>query len=104
MGAGGAGLVLSGVTWLIGRGKQSDIEADPRCASLPSCQKPAPGDPLYDQVDSYNAMRTVSTVSFVAGIALGATGVALYLAAPKATAPSASVWIAPNRVGFTARF
>jgi hypothetical protein len=49
-------------------------------------------------------MRTVSTVSFVAGMVLGATGVALYLAAPKPAAPTASVWIAPNGFGVGARF
>jgi len=49
------------------------------------------------KVDSYNAMRTASTISFIAGSALLATGVVFLLTAPRAaTVPSAALVIQPD--------
>jgi len=98
IGAGGAGLVVGGVAWLIASHKKKEIDDSGVCRdnTCPSSQS--------DLVDSYNATRNVSTISFVAGLVLGATGVALYFAAPKPAARSTSVWVGPNGFGVVTRF
>jgi hypothetical protein len=97
IGAGGAGLVVGGATWLIARHKKNELDGPP-------CHDNTCPSSETDRVDSYNATRNVSTISFVAGLVLGATGVALYFAAPKPAARSTSVWVAPNGFGVVTRF
>jgi hypothetical protein len=57
-----------------------------------------------DKVGSYNTMRTVSTIGFLAGAAVAATGVVLLLTAPRATAPSAALVIAPSSAAIRGTF
>lgn len=103
LGVGGAGLVLGGVTGVLALGKRSSIDESPSCEGdrcLPAERSLA---------DSYNSLRTWSSVGFIAGGALAATGVVLLLTAPstKATADqgtSAALWISPNGAGIRGKF
>jgi hypothetical protein len=70
---GGVGLVVGGVTGLLALSKRSDLDHNPNCKDG-QCLAAAQGD-----VDSFRAMRTASTVGFIAGGVLSATGVVLLL-------------------------
>ena len=67
------GLVTGGVTGFMVLGKKSALEDNPSCVDT-TCAPPA-----HDDVDSYNSLRTISTVSFVVGGAAAALGVTLLL-------------------------
>jgi hypothetical protein len=82
IGTGAAGVVLGATTGVIALGKKSDLEASTDCraeqrACLPSQR---------DEIDSYNTMRTISTIGLVGGAALAATGIVLMVTAPKSDA------------------
>jgi hypothetical protein len=99
LGVGGAGLVLGGVTGLMAMGKEGDLKDNPRCANN-EC-----GPSQQDAVDSYNALRSVSTVGFIAGGVLTATGVVLVLTSPSRPASaSAALWLGPSSAGFKGAF
>jgi hypothetical protein len=60
-------------------GKKSDIDKNPNCVAnqcLPSER---------DLVESYNRLRTISTIGFVAGGLLAAGGVVLLVVSPAST-------------------
>ena len=103
LGVGGAGLALGGVTGVLALGKRSSIDDSPNCRGdecLPAERSLA---------DSYNSLRTWSSVGLIAGGALAATGVVLLLTAPSAAAtadqgPSAALWISPNGAGVRGKF
>jgi hypothetical protein len=84
VGVGGAGLVVGSVTGALVLSKKSSLG----CANN-LC-------PVSDKsdVDGYNSMRTVSTVSFVVGGVLAATGVVLVLTA-KPTCESVALVLTP---------
>jgi hypothetical protein len=96
LGAGGVGLVVGGITGGIALGKKSDLDDNPSCRD----DRCAPSE--SDQVDSYNAMTTVSSVGFIAGGAFAALGVVLLVTAPN-DAP-AQAFIGPQSVGVRGRF
>lgn len=96
LGAGGVGLVVGGITGGIALGKKSDIDANANCRD----NRCAPSE--TDQVDSYNAMTTVSSVGFIAGGALAALGAVLLVTAPSGAA--AQAFIGPQSVGVRGRF
>ena len=73
LGVGAAGLVTGGVTGIMVLGKKSALEDNT------SCRDNACAPPAHDDVDSYNRLRTISTVSFVVGGAAAALGVTLLL-------------------------
>jgi hypothetical protein len=73
LGVGAVGLVTGGVTGFMVLGKKSALEDNPSCVDT-TCAPPA-----HDDVDSYNSLRTISTVSFVVGGAAAALGVTLLL-------------------------
>ena len=75
LGLGGASLVVGGVTGVMVLQKKGSLE----CPNGP-CQ---PGD----QVDSFRSLRTVSTVGFIAGGALAATGLVLLLTSSPSKTP-----------------
>lgn len=93
LGVGGASLVASGIVTGLALGKKSDLGCvDNRC------------DPsVSDEVESYNSLRTVSTITFFAGIALGAAGAVLVVSAP-ATAERVALAVGPGSVGITGSF
>lgn len=103
LGVGGAGLALGGVTGILALGKRKSIDASENCM----------GDQCFPAeqplADSYNSLRTWSSVGFIAGGALAATGVVLLLAGPSAKAstgpgPSAALLISPTGAAVKGRF
>lgn len=82
IGIGGAGLVLGGVTGMLALGKRGDLED--QCPNG-VCPESARGDH-----DSYNQMRTFSTIGFVVGV-VGVGAGAVLLATAPSTSDSASV-------------
>lgn len=95
---GGAGLIFGGVTGAMVLGKKGDLEANARCRD-DACGPSQQGD-----VDSYNSLRTLSTVGFIAGGVVAATGVVLVLTAPKAQSPSAALWLGPSSASVRGTF
>jgi hypothetical protein len=71
--AGGAGLVLGGVTGALAMSKRSELDDSPSCKEGKCLQA------AEDDVSSLRMFRTLSTVGFIAGGALAATGVVLLL-------------------------
>jgi hypothetical protein len=71
--AGGAGLVLGGVTGALALSKRSELDDSPSCRDG-KCLNAVEAD-----VSSLRTFRTLSTVGFIAGGALAATGVVLLL-------------------------
>lgn len=88
---GGAGLVLGGVTGGLALSKKSSIDDNPRCAG----NKCAPSEASL--VSSYQTLRTLSTVGFVAGAVVLAGGVVLLVTAPKSGEQTALV-INPGQI------
>ena len=88
LGVGGAGLIVGGITAALAASKKSSLDHDGQCAN-DNC--PAS---LGSGVDSYNGMRSISTVGFIVGGAFAATGVVLLLTAPK-TETTASLLLGP---------
>lgn len=97
LGVGGVGLALGGITGALALGKKGEIEDSDDCRAdrcLPSEQ---------DLVDSYLSFRTISTVGFIAGGALAATGLVLVLTAPQRGA-STALAIGPGSLSVTRSF
>jgi hypothetical protein len=69
--------VLGGITGVVALSKHSTLKDDGACSDL-HCQ---PSE--SSQVNSYNSMRTVSSIGFIAGGVIAATGLVLVLSAPK---------------------
>ena len=80
LGLGAAGLIVGGVTGGIGLSKQSDL-----LTHCPQGACPRDTGPTYQsEIDTYQTMKTVSTISLIAGGALAVTGIILVVVAPKA--------------------
>jgi hypothetical protein len=97
LGVGGVGLALGGITGALALGKKGEIEDSEYCRvdqCLPSEQ---------DLVDSYLSFRTISSVGFIAGGALAATGLVLVLTAPK-RGPSTALAIGPGSLSVKRSF
>jgi hypothetical protein len=103
LGLGGAGLALGGVTGVLALGKRKSIDQSEHCADdrcLPSERELA---------ESYNSLRTLSSVGFIAGGVLAATGVVLLLTRPSPEAStdrgaSAALWLSPSGAAVRGRF
>ena len=100
MGVGGAALVVGAITGGLAMGDHSDLEDNCPGGQCPPEQQ--------DTLDSFHTMGTVSTVGFIAGGVLAATGVVLLLTAPSAAEePAATVVEArfgPGSLSATVRF
>ena len=96
IGIGGAGIVVGAVTGILAMGKHSDLSGN-ACATT-GCGQPALGD-YNSSVSSYQTLGTVSTISFIAGGVLAATGVVLLVTAPSHPSAHSSttggVWWTP---------
>jgi hypothetical protein len=87
LGVGAAGLIVGGITGGLALGKHGDIIKSCPEGHCPLDQKAS----LQPEIDSYNSMCTISTIGFIAGGALAATGIVLMLTAPRAKATQATV-------------
>ena len=92
LGVGAAGLAVGTVTGIIALADRGGLSQGGN-----NCYGSKCGTAMEDKVDSYNSMRTFSTVGFIAGGVLATTGVVLLLTAPRATS-SASLVIQPSSV------
>jgi len=101
LGVGGAGLIVGAITGGLALSKRSALlEACPDG----SCPKNSEAK-HQAAVDSYNSMGTISTIGFIAGGALAATGVILVVTAPKArTTGMLMPVIGPGYFGAQGRF
>ncbi|HYO97250.1 MAG TPA: hypothetical protein VER33_22220 [Polyangiaceae bacterium] len=96
-GVGGAGLTLGIVTGGLVAAKYGDL--DDRCPDR-VC---APEERA--EVDSYGTLRTVSSVSFIAGGVIAAAGVTLLLTSrARATEPHVALWVSPIGAGLRGGF
>ena len=96
VGLGGAGLVVGGVTGGMAVGERSTLSDE--------CPDKECGPDQHDQVDSYETLRVVSSVGFIAGGVLAAAGVVLLITAPDDAEQSATWFLGPGSVGLTGRF
>jgi hypothetical protein len=98
LGVGAAGLIVGGVTGGMAMSKKSDLEASPDCADHTCFRGTMEGD-----VNSYQTLRTVSTIGFIGGGVLAATGVVLLLTRPKTdSTASHELWLRVGANGATA--
>jgi hypothetical protein len=99
LGTGVAGLVVGGVSAGLAASKRSTLDSDPNCADHRCPQS------FESDVNSYNSLRLVSTVGFVAGGVLSVTGGVLLLTQRSSSEPtSASLWLSPGRVELRGQF
>jgi len=96
---GSAGLIIGGVTGGVAISKKGALDDAPGCTgnACPTNQQ--------SKVDSYNSMRTLSSVGFIAGGVMAAAGIVLVLTAPSPQpSPSAALWLSPNQAGIRGSF
>ena len=101
IGLGGAGLITGGITGLMAMSKRSTLSNSGDCsADLKHCTPSHSSD-----VNSYNSLRTVSTIGFYAGGILAAAGVTLLLTSPKQeTGPQLGLFLTPSSLGLAGGF
>lgn len=95
--AGGAGLVLGGVTGVLAINKKAELDDTGQCDG--GC--PAS---LQSDVDALHRFRTISTIGFIAGGVLAATGVVLWATAPSASGAEAHAMLMPGGVMLGGKF
>lgn len=88
LGLGAAGLAVGVTTGLMASSKKSSLESSDQCVDR-VC-----GPDQYDSVDSYNSLRTMSTVGFIVGGVAAAGGMVLLLTAPESE-PTKEAGITP---------
>ncbi len=98
IGVGGAGLVVGSAAGLFALLKRSDLTDGDSCADNDCYPETA------DDVDTYNAGRTVSTIGFVVGGIATAAGITLLVTAPKSKGSGSALFIGPGSVHFTGGF
>jgi hypothetical protein len=98
IGVGAVGIAVGGITAGLASGKKSSIDGDPNCQNN-HCAPSESG-----LVNSYDQLRTVSSVGFIAGGLLAATGVTLLLTAPRPSQVGAGLWFGVGSVGVAGRF
>jgi hypothetical protein len=96
VGVGGAAAIVGVVTGISAMSQRGDLEE--RCGEELACPPEA-----HDDAGAYNDLRTVSGVTFFAGLGLAAAGVAIVLVDPGG-AGDAEVVAGPGHVGVRGRF
>ncbi len=92
IGVGGAGLIAGGVTGGLAMGKHGELEDN--------CPNGVCAAGQQDTLDSYHTLGTISTIGFIAGGVIAATGVVLVLVAPSDAKEPASAKLVPElRIG-----
>ena len=99
LGIGGAGLIFGSVTGIAVGSKKSELDAG-------GCVDGGCYPHQADDVDSYNQLRTLSTIGFVVGVVGATTGATLLLTAPDPEPTTARVhgWIGVGSVGVAGRY
>jgi hypothetical protein len=103
LGVGGAGLVVGGVTGALVLRDKKAFDENENCRDGECLRSEA------DEVDGFRKLRTVSTVGFIAGGALAATGVVLLLtssapAEPAKDQATLKLTLSPSSVALSGRF
>jgi hypothetical protein len=96
LGVGGAGIITGGVTGVLAIDKLGTIDKSPACDNRDCNDR--------DLVDSYNMLRTVSSVGLIAGAVFAGVGVTLLFAGGSEKEPSAAAFVGPGSVGVRGRF
>lgn len=98
LGVAGVGLAFGTVTAVLAKSKRSDLQGSGSCDGN-SCYPESSGD-----VDSYNRLRTLSTVGFVAAAAGAAAGVTLLWLLPDKAQPEAALVVGLGQARLQGRF
>ncbi len=96
VGVGGALTIVGVATGLVAMGQKSDLEAS--CGAVLAC-----GPALHDDADAYNGLRTVSAVTFFAGLGVAGAGVAILIIDPGGSS-GARVEAGPGRLRVVGSF
>jgi len=101
VGTGGAGLLVGTIAGALALSKHSSLADSSDCSSsLGACSPSRKSD-----IDSLNAMRSVSTIGFIAGGVFAAAGVTLLLAAPEQEPGTrVGLFLSPNGANLTGEF
>jgi hypothetical protein len=84
IGVGAAGIVTGAITGSMAIAKKGELDDSPDCKNG-QCLTST----MQDELDSYSTLRTVSSVGFIAGGVLAATGVVLLATSPRAETQTA---------------
>ena len=87
LGVGAAGLLVGGITGGMAVSKHGELSESCSDGHCPKGSEPQFGS----SIDSYNTLGTLSTIGFIAGGALAATGVVLIFMAPKKMTTQATI-------------
>lgn len=98
LGVGGAGLVLGGVTALLASGKRSEIKDSSACSDYHCLASES------SLVDSYNSLRTVSSIGLISGAVVASAGVVLLLTSPSAESPRTALVLGPTSAALRGSF
>jgi tetratricopeptide (TPR) repeat protein len=98
LGVGGVGVVLGLGAGLAANAKHSTLQGE--CNNSTNTCAPQ----YAGELNSFNSLRTWSTVGYVAGVLGVAGGVTLWLTAPKTQATTAGVWFGPAAAGIVGSF
>jgi hypothetical protein len=103
LGVGGAGLVVGGVAGALVLRDKKKFDDNENCRDGECLQSEA------DKVDGFRTLRTVSTVGFIAGGALAATGVVLLLTSRAPAEPgkdrvALKLTVSPSSMALSGRF
>jgi hypothetical protein len=103
LGIGGAGLVVGGITGALVLRDKKKFDENANCRDGMCLQSEA------DEVNAFRTLRTVSTVGFIAGGALAATGVVLLLTSGAPAEPGRDhaalrLTVSPSAVALSGRF
>jgi len=93
IGVGGAGLIVGAITGGLAMGKHGELSDNCTDGKCPATEQ--------DNLDSFNTFGTVSTVGFIAGGVLAATGVVLLLTAPSGDSEQAATPAFKAELGLT---
>jgi hypothetical protein len=96
LGVGGAGIITGSVAGILAIDKKSVIDDSPACEGL-SCND-------RGLVDSYNTLRTVSSIGLIAGAVVAGVGVTLLFTSSSRKEPSAAAFVGPGLVGVRGSF
>jgi hypothetical protein len=101
IGLGAAGIATGALTGIVAMAKKGDLEDSPDCVDR-MCLRST----MQSELDSYGTLRTISSVGFIAGGVLAATGVVLLVTTPSdaRTTGHLQLRVGPSRVWAEGRF